>query len=367
MIDYISIKNFRCFQETQIAGFGQVNLIGGLNNSGKTALLEALLLSFYTHPITFSTMISLLRNENFDTYKIAYSNPWRYLFFNQNTEAEIEIIAKEKEVISQEIRFFYTEDRQKIVEKNKFLSEEQRRDLLNYSNNFFVMTGIGKIKGEEIGLTMTKQKAPQQINEPTLNGLGRISAKNNIWFSHHALKFADENIAILYSAIDKNGKTDLFDQFLNKLDNRIKGSKITAPDGKPILELKVEGNQSFPIKLFGDAIQRSIEMLLILLTRPQLVILIDEIENGVHYTKHQEFWKILFLMAKEQGTQIFATTHSKEMIQAFTQVAEEKKEISARYFQLYKSALSGQIVAAPYESEELNYALQHNVPLRGEE
>ena len=43
MIEQISIKNFRCYHDTTIKGFKRVNLIGGLNNSGKTVLLEAIL------------------------------------------------------------------------------------------------------------------------------------------------------------------------------------------------------------------------------------------------------------------------------------------------------------------------------------
>ncbi|WP_083786910.1 AAA family ATPase [Gloeothece verrucosa] len=48
MLQDIEIENFRCFEKTRISGFTRVNLIGGKNNSGKTALLEALLLEHST-------------------------------------------------------------------------------------------------------------------------------------------------------------------------------------------------------------------------------------------------------------------------------------------------------------------------------
>ncbi|WP_436871954.1 AAA family ATPase [Acinetobacter haemolyticus] len=44
MINYISIENFRCFKQSKFKDFSHINLIGGLNNSGKSALLEAILL-----------------------------------------------------------------------------------------------------------------------------------------------------------------------------------------------------------------------------------------------------------------------------------------------------------------------------------
>jgi len=45
MLDSLYIKNFRLFKELTIDRLGQVNLIVGQNNSGKTSLLEALLIA----------------------------------------------------------------------------------------------------------------------------------------------------------------------------------------------------------------------------------------------------------------------------------------------------------------------------------
>jgi len=45
MINKIAISNFRCYQNSEIEGFKKINLIGRLNNVGKTVLLEAILLN----------------------------------------------------------------------------------------------------------------------------------------------------------------------------------------------------------------------------------------------------------------------------------------------------------------------------------
>ncbi len=39
-VQQIEIHNFKCFERLQVQGFGQVNLIGGDNNIGKTAFME---------------------------------------------------------------------------------------------------------------------------------------------------------------------------------------------------------------------------------------------------------------------------------------------------------------------------------------
>ncbi|MEQ9487090.1 MAG: AAA family ATPase [Coleofasciculus sp. F4-SAH-05] len=52
MLKDIEITNFRCFEATKISGFKRVNLIGGQNHAGKTALLEAILLNNCPKSIT---------------------------------------------------------------------------------------------------------------------------------------------------------------------------------------------------------------------------------------------------------------------------------------------------------------------------
>lgn len=42
MLNHLHIQNYRLFRDLQIDKLGQVNLIAGKNNTGKTALLEAL-------------------------------------------------------------------------------------------------------------------------------------------------------------------------------------------------------------------------------------------------------------------------------------------------------------------------------------
>ncbi len=47
-IKNIEIKNFKCFEDFKAEGFGRVNLIGGKNNVGKTAFMEACFLGINT-------------------------------------------------------------------------------------------------------------------------------------------------------------------------------------------------------------------------------------------------------------------------------------------------------------------------------
>ena len=45
-------------------------------------------------------------------------------------------------------------------------------------------------------------------------------------------------------------------------------------------------------------------------------LFLDEIENGIHHTVQKEIWKSISNVARELDIQVFATTHSYEMIKA---------------------------------------------------
>ncbi|MEY3868956.1 MAG: hypothetical protein RLZZ338_2847, partial [Cyanobacteriota bacterium] len=109
-----------------------------------------------------------------------------------------------------------------------------------------------------------------------------------------------------------------------------------------------------------------------LINNDHKILLIDEIENGIHYTNQRDFWKTLFRLAVELDTQIFATTHSLEMIEAFADVGLGNYEGCANYrglgayFEMSKRPKTNKIVAIKRDLETLNYALERGKGVRGE-
>ncbi|MDJ0560701.1 MAG: AAA family ATPase, partial [Microcystis sp. M53599_WE4] len=92
MIKDIEISNFRCFEHTKIEGFERVNLIGGKNNSGKTALLEAIFLYSYPYPNTIHPYIrGIIRRQSLAVVRAVPKNAWDDLLFNLDRENIIEL------------------------------------------------------------------------------------------------------------------------------------------------------------------------------------------------------------------------------------------------------------------------------------
>ncbi len=62
MLESLHIQNYRLFKDLKIDKLGQVNLIAGKNNTGKTALLEAIRIQLSGFDVTVLTEILKFRD-----------------------------------------------------------------------------------------------------------------------------------------------------------------------------------------------------------------------------------------------------------------------------------------------------------------
>ena len=89
MYDSFRVNNFKCFNVLELEGLKRVNLIAGKNNSGKTAILEALFLHAGANGLTLR--INIFRG--FEFVELDFKNdaisPWDSLFPNFDHTNEI--------------------------------------------------------------------------------------------------------------------------------------------------------------------------------------------------------------------------------------------------------------------------------------
>jgi AAA15 family ATPase/GTPase len=369
MIRDISIQNFRCFENTSISGFKNVNLITGKNNAGKTALLESLFVANSPRP---ETIISLkrYRRESPEFEQTLPESSWDSLFFNQDKSKKISIqINEERNLFSKVDMFINNELADSLVE-------------IDESNNT-----SGRIAKRYID--------PFLNNKSKRSGLQISVTVNNNTYFEASLLATSQNIAVLPKNVEfpniKNVSLILAsDLFLNiylaneydkaRFNHREKevlnGFQIIDPSiqvvesfniGSPMIYLQKEDRKRFPLSLFGDAINRVAAIILSMVNNHSSVLLIDEIENGVHHTSQAKLWEMIFRLAKELNVQIFATTHSLEMLTAFTKVGLESEFSDlAAHFEMARSIKTNQIIGIRRDMETLEYSLSHDRGVRGE-
>lgn len=81
-----------------------------------------------------------------------------------------------------------------------------------------------------------------------------------------------------------------------------------------------------PLRTFGDGVNRLFGVILSLCNARNGVLLIDEIENGLHYSVQTEIWRTIFRLAKDLQVQVFATSHSWDCVRAFQEAASASPE-----------------------------------------
>jgi predicted ATP-dependent endonuclease of OLD family len=359
MLKEIEIQNFRCFEQIKISGFERVNLIGGKNNAGKTALLEALLLNDSPQAKSL-VMLKTLRREPLKVMEAMPNRAWDNLFYVIDKEKTIVLIGK------------YDTNKTHQIE----VSIDRSGNVKNILEYKYPEEIIDFLLSNESGLSVITINLTRDSEEP-IKSSAIASSKGVI---NAGIPNADSSSPIIPSFMRISGKniTEAYDRA--RLDDKdsevlkafqVLDSSIESVEsfsiGEPTLYLRRKGESRLPLSLFGDAINRVADIILKLVNSEHKILLIDEIENGIHYTNHRNFWRLLFRLAVELDTQIFATTHSLEMLQAFADVGlEPNQECSSAYFELARKRKTGQIIGIRRDLETLNYALEHKKGVRGE-
>ncbi|WP_198648988.1 ATP/GTP-binding protein [Cyanothece sp. BG0011] len=385
MIRDIEIENFRCFEHTKVEGFERVNLIGGKNNSGKTALLEAILLNQSPQPKTIF-LLRQLRQESEEFSKAYPEKAWDNFFYNNQTELEGKIKTEYLENKYQEINL-RTEKIDNFSDKTKLKRDSLYQSVDSFqSEEYFLLEKYYSSSSLNIGMIFDLNDSQDHkygfkivYNSKGFNinflqdksGFRRFSYLEKrltefeilLVSSHHFNKNLS-NISE-YSKLELNNKTDKLIKILQSIDDSIECIKVLSI-GEPNLYIQQKSKNLLPSSLFGDAINRVTEIVLTIINNNLKTILIDEIENGIHYTNHRDFWRALFELSKELDVQIFATTHSLEMIQAFRDVGLEKYSDSGAYFEMARNPRTNKIIGIKHELEMLDYALKRSEGIRGE-
>jgi AAA15 family ATPase/GTPase len=92
------------------------------------------------------------------------------------------------------------------------------------------------------------------------------------------------------------------------------------------------------------------------------IILIDEIENGLHYSVMEGVWRAIGKAARDFDVQIFATTHSLECIRAAHRAFSEGDQYDFRLHRLER--VGGKIEAVTYDQKALDISLEQGWEVR---
>jgi len=364
MIKDIRIKNFRCFNDLSVSGFEKINLISGKNNIGKTALLEAIFLNSSPRPDTIF-LLRQVRREKASFSRNLPERTWNNFFFQQDKSKEILIETTLESGVSKVIEVSVDESAKNFLEDiyQQDNEDETKENIINLFSGSESIVSVMHLKTrvdlEEIfetliissakGLIAKDIKVPDIKKTSFIPSFLRTSSRDlTTEFDKARLSERDDEVLTAFRAVDPS---------------IIEVESFSI--GEPTIYLKREGEGRLPLSLFGDAVNRIADIILKLVNNENSILLIDEIENGIHHSNQVYFWKVLYDLAMKLNVQIFATTHSLEMTQAFIKAGLEQQNLAA-HFEMTRQAKTGKIVAIRRDLETLDYGISHKKEVRGE-
>ena len=277
-IKNIEIKNFKCFKDFKAEGFGRVNLIGGKNNVGKTAFMEA---CFLSTAIRVQDLYGMLLS--IETHR----NAINLLLFTRDRNQDLQ------NLIIKNINFTIIKTLNK-VSITKMEDGTIKIDIEDTISSYSLSDLINLL---DIYLEFTKHK----------NSFNFISQNSN----------ANYTLNTLISELKLEDKYNEFNRYLKEI---FAVESIDFINNIPML--KTNGRYS-ELSGFGQGIKTFIDIISSMLLLPNEIIFIDEVENGIHYTHLDRLWEIILTISKQQNVQVFATTHSKECIESYARVAKK--------------------------------------------
>jgi AAA15 family ATPase/GTPase len=307
----ITIERLRGIKHLKIEDFRQVNLFVGKNNCGKTTILEGLFL------LTGPTNAELpLKINSFRNFNVIDENSWSLFFNKLDVNSNIEIsggLIKPKEK-----RSLIIKPSMKSVAMEKITIDKKVVDIKDsYSGLIPAVDGLTL----EYSLTKNKSKTPKKI----ITGI--VTKGPGIQFEiAKDYKELLRGVFINPTTISGDIGTRFNNIQIKKQTNKIIGVLRQIEPSLDNLSLGADGiiycdigfDRLMPVNVMGDGMFRILAIILAISDTKNGIVLIDEIENGFHYSSQGILWDAIFKSAEEFNVQIFATTHSIECVRAFS-------------------------------------------------
>ncbi len=169
-------------------------------------------------------------------------------------------------------------------------------------------------------------------------------------------------VPLVGKAFRKGGGEETLQRLLSAVDPRIKKMHVDpGEDGNQVI-VDAGLSELIPVSQAGQGVYRQITILADLVGENPDVLLLDEVENGLHHSVHQQVWKGLGEAAEQLKIQIFATTHSGECLKAAHAAFASRKNYDFSVIQLFR--VSAGIQGKVLDRELIDAAISGKIDLR---
>jgi len=332
MLTSIELENYRTFKHYRLEGLARVNLLTGMNNCGKTSVLEAVQLLASGGDPAVLAQIALERGESVpiepdrERFRRGYRPMVSHFFHGHEFGIGSAFTLSTNDGLgSLEFRVV---DRSDLKEQPNLFEDEDEEP------------------GETLAIRVT---GPTQVGEPRVfpvSDQGLLPLRRRPYGKAVELNTTPPVRYVPSESLTSRSMTKMWNDV--SLEGRqaeaIKAMQVLEPQLTNItflsgdypflygitagilLTLKGKGRPE-PLGSHGDGTRRLLALALSLIGAENRILLVDEIDTGLHYTVISDMWRLVVETARRLNIQVFATTHSLDCVRGLAQFCREYPEL----------------------------------------
>jgi len=395
MLTDLEVQNYRSLQHVVVPKLGRVNLIVGKNNSGKSTVLESLrVLAKNGNPALLDELIiehdeyfssqteggAALMDEDQGLFAL------RNLFHGRNLPdagtGSIYIGTTDKSEYVRVDHRLFTYETVEVKDEQGETMVIRRRKIHENGGGLFPEPLLQHALVVSSSRTERTQLIDLSSREEFRRRPATYDAERDTAISYVPTQFiTPDRLAQLWDTIALTDAEATVTKALMVIEPAVQGLAFvrrastrsqyqyrvrrTTSERSPII--KLSGVRTpLPLNSMGDGMSRVLQIVMSAFASRNGYFLIDEFENGLHYSIQQQVWELIFRLAEELNSQVFATTHSWDCIKAFRDAAKASSE-SGVLFRLGRSVKKDdhhRLIATIFDEEALWKITQADIEVR---
>ena len=349
MLEQLRVRNFRGFKNVAIDRLGRINLVAGKNNAGKSTLLEAILMlcTAGNPQLADNPILTRLRDPDAMPASI-WETLWTPLFFELNTDGPLEISGHHSSVGDMSLAIALEWPVTTEVPRNKgngALTKEhsdERQLTFTYTD-----PQAGQIKSQ----------ARETAENVTFDRENHYTAVPSVIVKPEGGNI--KQLAVHLGRLRKQKRGDLLLDALRVIEPRLQAIEDNSSSGTPMIWVDIGLRELVPLPVMGAGMMNIARIVLAAAAVRDGVVLVDEIENGLHHSVLPDVWRVVEKTAELFNVQVFATTHSLECVQA------AYNALGGYGFSLHRlEVVDGTTRCVTYNEDAIDGAILHNMEVR---
>ena len=371
--DKLTIRGFRGLSDLDLDGLGTINILLGANDVGKTSVLEAIfLLTGLDEP---KLPVRVQNGRNYLVHKIEDLSS---IFFELDSDSRVDLVASFRDPEERrELIISAPHMESSIDHKNQHIRSgansrdtSTRQDKRTGDQSSSILSG-SRVLRYDVTIQSSFQNDPTSFSVMLVDrgdkwGVIKDSdeldaAGFNVPAKFLAARFGYETESI--SELIVNKKDDILLRYLSVINPQVK--RVTVHGDVAYLDIGLP--KMMALNMFGSGMMRTAMILSECVLKDERILLIDEIENGLHYKAITPLLEVLLRLAEERKVQVFATTHSIDVLQGLEQVLNQQD--FSRYrattvcFTLQRDK-DGRVRSYRYEHDQFVHCIEHSIEIR---